>query len=214
MTRMPTEANIDRVTWLTAHWPVVLEWVAAIITATSVYLATRENVWNWPTAIVSVAMYILVYLRVGLYSDAGLQLVFLVMSVYGWYHWLYGGESRSELHVSRASTRVWLWCAAAGVVFWAVDGAVMSRLKGVSFPYIDAGTTTVSLIAQWMMTRKILENWILWIVVNVVYVPVLLIKELYPTAALYTLLLLLAIKGLRDWSGSYAESRDARVAAA
>lgn len=191
-------------TWFTTHWPVVLEWTAAVITALSVYLAARENIWNWPTAIVSVVMYAIVYLRAGLYSDAGLQTFFLATSIYGWYHWLYGGESHSELPVTRASRTVWLWCAALGVAFWFMDGVAMSRLKGVAFPYIDAATTTVSLIAQWMMTRKILENWILWILVNVVYVPVLLIKGLYPTAALYTVLLLLAIKGLVEWRASYA----------
>jgi len=187
-----------------AHWLVVLEWMAAVITALSVYLAARENIWNWPTAIVSVAMYIIVYVRAGLYSDAGLQGFFLVMSVYGWYQWLYGGESHSQLAVTRASVRVWLWCACLGVAFWFLDGFAMSRLKGVAFPFIDAGTTTVSLIAQWMMTRKILETWILWILVNLVYVPVLLIKGLYPTAGLYSVLLLLAIKGLVDWRASYA----------
>jgi nicotinamide mononucleotide transporter len=197
-----------------AQWPVVLEWTAAIITAISVYLAARENIWNWPTAIVSVAMYVVVYVRAGLYSDAGLQLFFLVISVYGWYEWLYGGAGHTQLHVSRASSRVWAVCAAIGVVFWVLDGAVMSRLNGVAFPFIDAGTTTVSLIAQWMMTRKLLENWMLWIAVNVVYVPVLLMKHLYPTAALYAVLLLLAIKGLVDWRASYLSRQRGALATA
>jgi nicotinamide mononucleotide transporter len=192
---------------MSAHWMAAFEWTAAIITALSVYLAARENIWNWPTAIISVAMYIVVYLRAGLYSDAGLQLFFLGMSVYGWYEWLYGGAGHTELHVSRATPRVWAWCAAIGLVFWALDGAAMSRLNGVAFPYIDAATTTVSLIAQWMMTRKLLENWLLWIAVNVVYVPVLLLKHLYPTALLYSVLLLLAIKGLLDWRASYIDTR-------
>jgi nicotinamide mononucleotide transporter len=203
MTRILIEANIERVTWLTAHGLEALEWTAAIITVASVYLAARENIWNWPTAIVSVVMYTIVYMKAGLYSDAGLQLFYLVMSIYGWYEWLYGGAAHTELHVSRATHRVWLVCAAVGTAFWLLDGYTMSHLKGVSFPFIDAGTTTVSLIAQWMMTRKILENWILWIAVNLVYVPVLLVKHLYPTAALYTVLLLLAIKGLLEWQRSY-----------
>jgi len=184
------------------------EWTAAALTAVSVYLAARENIWNWPTAIVSVAMYIVVYVRAGLYSDAGLQVFFLATSVYGWYQWLYGGEQRSELRVTRASGRVWAWCVVIGIAFWFLDASITSRMKGVAFPYIDAGTTTVSLIAQWMMTRKLLENWVLWILVNVVYVPVLLVKGLYPTAALYTVLLGLAIKGLVDWRLSYARTRE------
>ena len=196
---------------MSAHWLTVLEWTAATITALSVYLAAREDIWNWPTAIVSVVMYIVVYMRAGLYSDAGLQLFYLGMSIYGWYEWLYGGAGHTELHVTRASGRVWAWCAAIGVAFWALDGTVMSRVNGVAFPYIDAGTTTVSLIAQWMMTRKLLENWALWILVNVVYVPVLVVKHLFPTAILYSVLLLLAIKGLVDWRASWLATRPTRL---
>lgn len=184
------------------NW-AAFEWTAAAITAVSVYLAAREHIWNWPTAIVSVAMYAIVYVHSGFYSDAGLQVVYFVLSIYGWYEWLHGGTGHGELHVSRASRRVWLLCAAIGVAFWWLDASVARRFNGVAFPYIDAATTTVSLVAQWMMTRKILENWVLWIVVNAVYVPMLLVKHLLPTAILYTVLLLLAVKGLVDWNKSH-----------
>lgn len=193
---------------------VWFEWTAAIITAVSVYLQTRENIWNWPTAIVSVAMYSVVYLKSGLYSDAGLQTYFFVTSIYGWYHWLRGGTGNTVLEVTRASRRVWAWCIVLGVVFWFVDASLTSRIKGVSFPYIDAATTTISLIAQWMITRKLLESWLLWIVVNVVYVPLLLSKGLYPTALLYAAMLLLAIKGFVDWRRSYRASSAALLAVA
>jgi len=179
------------------------EWTAAIITAVSVYLQTRENIWNWPTAIVSVVMYMVVYVKSGLYSDVGLQGYFLATSIYGWYHWLHGGRADSPLPISRATRRMWFWCVVIGVTFWYLDASITSRMKGVSFPYIDAGTTTISLIAQWMITRKVLENWLLWIVVNVVYVPVLLAKGLYPTALLYAVMLVLAIKGYVDWRRVY-----------
>lgn len=179
------------------------EWTAAIITAVSVYLQARENIWNWPTAIVSVVMYTVVYVRSGLYSDAGIQAYYLVTSVYGWYQWLYGGRGHTALPISRVSPRVWLWCVFLGVSVWYLDATLMSRLKGVSFPWIDAATSTVSLIAQWMITRKLLENWLLWIAVNIVYVPVLLAKGLYPTAVLYVVMLIIAIKGFVDWRRSY-----------
>jgi nicotinamide mononucleotide transporter len=183
------------------------EWTAAIITAVSVYLQARENIWNWPTAIVSVIMYTVVYVKSGLYSDAGLQTYFLVTSIYGWVHWLRGGEGHTVLHVTRASRKVWLWCLVLGAAFYVADASITSRMQGVAFPWIDAGTTTVSLIAQWMITRKLLENWILWIVVNVVYVPMLIVKGLYPTAGLYFVMLLIAIKGFIDWRRSYYNSR-------
>jgi nicotinamide mononucleotide transporter len=188
--------------WLTAH-ATLFEWSAAVLTAVSVLLATREHVWNWPIGIVSVVMYAAIYLRSGLYSDATLQVIYFLLSIYGWYAWLRGGMNRKELHISRATTRQWYWCVLVGMVFWYVDATAARAFSGVSFPYIDAGTTTVSLIAQWMLTRKILENWLLWIVVNVIYLPMLALKHLYPTLLLDALLLALALKGLNDWRQSY-----------
>jgi nicotinamide mononucleotide transporter len=138
---------------------------------------------------------------------------FLVTSIYGWIHWLRGGQGHTVLHVTRASARVWVVSGVVGVVFWYVDATLTSQIKGVAFPYIDAATTTISLIAQWMITRKLLENWILWIVVNVVYVPMLLYKGLYPTALLYFVMLLIAIKGFIDWRKSYENVIQSRAAA-
>jgi nicotinamide mononucleotide transporter len=185
------------------EWIEWVEWIAAILSAVSVYLSARENIWSWPTAIVSVAMYAFVFLRAGLYSDAGLQVFFFAISVYGWYEWLHGGENRTRLHVSRATPRVWAVSAVVGVAFWIVLGFLTSKLQGVSLPFLDSALTTLSIIAQIMMTRKILENWILWIIADIVYVPVYVFKGLYPTAGLYAVFLVLAIMGLVQWRRSY-----------
>jgi nicotinamide mononucleotide transporter len=180
-----------------------LEWIAAVAGAISVYLSARENIWSWPTAIVNVGLYIIVFRRTGLYSDMGLQVVYLVLSIYGWYEWLYGGKNRSTLHVSRASTREWLIATPVAVLFWLALARYTATLPGVALPHLDAGLTTVSLVAQWMMTRKILENWVLWIVADIVYVPMYVYKGLPVTAALYAVFLALAALGLRSWWRSY-----------
>jgi nicotinamide mononucleotide transporter len=190
---------------------VWFEWTAAIITAVCVYLQTREHIWNWPLAIVSVLMYMVVYVKSGLYSDAGLQTYYLATSIYGWYHWLKGGQGHTPLPVTRVNGKTWAWCAMLGVALWIADASIASRIPGVAFPYIDAATTSVSLIAQWMIARKLLENWLLWIAVNVVYVPMLIVKGLYPTALLYFVMLLIAIKGFIDWRRSYHASRSAML---
>ena len=186
-----------------------IEWIAAIAGAVSVYLSAREKIWSWPTAIVNVVLYIFVFYESGLYSDMGLQVVYLVLSIYGWYEWLHGGANRSALRVSRASARAWIVSAAVGVVFWLALSRYTSTLSGVAFPHLDAGLTTLSLVAQWMMTRKILENWILWIIADIVYVPMYTYKHLYVTAGLYTVFLVLAIMGLVEWRRSLARDRDA-----
>jgi nicotinamide mononucleotide transporter len=185
----------------------VLQWIAAIIGAISVFLSARENIWSWPTAIVNVSLSALIFYQTGLYSDMGLQVVYLALSIYGWYQWLHGGAQRTKLHVSRASTRVWIVVAFIGVVGWLVLGRITSTLPGVSLPYLDAGLASLSLVAQWMMTRKILENWILWIIADIVYVPMYIFKDLYPTAGLYAVFLVLAALGYVQWRRSYARDR-------
>ena len=180
-----------------------LEWIAALAGAISVYLSARENIWSWPTAIVNVGLYIIVFRRTGLYSDMGLQVVYLVLSIYGWYQWLYGGAERTQLTVSRATMLEWLIATPIALVFWLALGRYTSTLQGVALPYLDSCLTTISLVAQWMMTRKRLENWVLWILVDIVYVPVYVYKHLPVTAVLYAVFLVLAVLGLRSWRRSY-----------
>jgi nicotinamide mononucleotide transporter len=191
-----------------------LEWVAAIAGAISVYLSARENIWSWPTAIVNVGLYIIVFRRTGLYSDMGLQVVYLALSIYGWYEWLYGGKNRTTLRVTRARPREWLIAIPVAIVFWLALARYTATLPGVALPHLDAGLTTLSLVAQWMMTRKILENWVLWIVADIVYVPMYVYKGLPVTAALYAIFLGLAALGLRScWRSYQAKPLDEPAAA-
>lgn len=180
-----------------------MEWIAAIAGAVSVFLSARQNIWSWPTAIVNVSLYTLIFYRSGLYSDMGLQVVYLVLSIYGWYQWLRGGAGHTPLRVSRASGRVWAISGIVALAFWLLLWQVTSRLPGVSLAPLDAGLTTLSLVAQWMMTRKILENWVLWIVADLVYVPMYLYKDLHVTAALYAVFLVLAVMGFVQWRSSW-----------
>ena len=170
-------------------------------------MSTRENIWSWPTAIVNVGLYIIIFEKSGLYSDMGLQVVYLVLSIYGWYEWLHGGTNKSRLDVSRASPRVWLLSAMAGVGGWLVIWSITRRLHGVAIPSVDSALTATSLVAQWMMTRKILENWILWIAADIVYVPMYIYKKLYVTSGLYAVFLILAIMGLVEWKRSLDRQR-------
>jgi len=191
--------------WLASHGSSCLEAVAVAFGVVSVLLSVKENIWSWPTALINVALYTLLFYQTGLYSDMGLQVVYFVLSIYGWYEWLYGGKGRTELQVSRTPRRVWLALSAIGVAFWAVDGFATSHLPSVSLPYVDAATATVSLCAQYMMTRKYLENWTLWIIIDVVYVAMFIYKGLYLTAGNYAIYFVLAVMGHVAWKKSLAE---------
>jgi nicotinamide mononucleotide transporter len=180
--------------------------VLAVVTGIiSVYLSTRENIWSWPTALVNVSLYFVVFYETKLYADMGLQVVYFVLSLYGWYEWLYGGENRTELHVSRASRTLGVRLFAIGLASTALLGTVLARFTDAALPYVDSATASTSLVAQWMMTRKILENWAVWVAVDVVYIGMFIYKGLYLTTLLYTVFLVLAIMGYVQWKRSLTE---------
>jgi nicotinamide mononucleotide transporter len=180
------------------------EVLAVIFGIVSVYLSTREHIWSWPTALVNVALYFVVFYEAKLYADMGLQVVYFGLSLYGWYEWLYGGANRTELHVSRTTKSLGVRLLIIGVVCAAVLGTLLARFTDAALPYVDSATTSTSLVAQWMMTRKILENWAVWRAVDVVYVGMFIYKHLYLTAALYTVFFVLAAMGYVQWKRSLA----------
>lgn len=184
----------------------VLEWsalegFAAAFGVVSVFLSTRQNIWSWPTAIVNVALYSIVFFQGRLYGQMGLQTVYLALSIYGWHQWLHGGDRDTRLTVSRASPRLLLGLAALNIV-GCVALALLLRRTDAALPWLDAALTTTSLVAQWMMTRKILENWLIWIVLDIVYVPLFYSQRLYATSALYAAFLVLAVMGYVEWRRS------------
>lgn len=191
-----------------------LEIVAAIFGAVAVYLAARENIWSWPTAIINVSLYTIVFFQSRLYADMGLQVVYLALSVYGWYNWLHGGERRTTLHVTRAAPRLLLGLAALVAVGSYALGATLAAHTDAVLPYLDSALTVTSLAAQWLMTRKVLENWILWIAVDIVYVPMFITRNLPATAILYAVFLILAVLGFIGWRRSYLDQPTRRLAAA
>ena len=169
----------------------------------AVWLTAKESPWCWPTGLVNVSLYIVVFWQAKLYADMGLQVVYVFLQIYGWYAWLHGGAGRKRLDVSRLPRRhIGPWLAVcAGAT--AVLGGLMSRYTDASLPYIDAFATVASLIAQWLMGRKVLESWLVWIVVDVVSISMYLVKNLHLTAGLYLVFLVLAAWGWCQWRRSW-----------
>jgi nicotinamide mononucleotide transporter len=190
-----------------------LELLAAVTGALSVWLSVRQNIWSWPTAIVNVVLYTVVFWDAKLYADMGLQVIYAILSLYGWYQWLYGGEGRTELRVTRTPPRlaaVLTLIAAAGS---ALLGTLLRHATDAALPFMDSFLSSTSLVAQWMMTKKLLENWLVWIAVDVLYVGMFLFKGLYLTAGLYAVFLVLAVRGYLDWRRSMAAEPLSPVAA-
>ena len=189
----------------TAAWHTgaasALEAVAFVTGVFCVWLVTRQNIWNFPLGLITVGIYAFVFYQSELFATAGLQLVFFAINLAGWYLWLYGGENRSELKVRRAPRLEWL-LTAIGI---AGATALLYRLldeAGGATKFWDALVTSISLAAQWAQSRKIFECWWLWIVADILYIPVCLYNGLYLTALLYAVFLALSVIGLLEWRKS------------
>jgi nicotinamide mononucleotide transporter len=183
----------------------------------TVWLATRQNIWCWPSGLVSSSLFVAIFYEAKLYGAMGLQVVYIGLCIYGWYSWLHGGPQHSRLTVSRTSRRLLLAFAAGGAVVTAVLGTWLDRRTDAALPYLDAGTTSFSLAAQWLQARKRIENWAVWLVVDSIYVGMNLSRGLVLTAGLYAVYLGLAVVGFRQWRQSMhaaASAGGAKVVAA
>lgn len=176
-----------------------LEIAGAVLSVLAVWLTVRQNILCWPIGIISVVIYTWVYFTARLYADSGLQVIYVALQFYGWQAWVHGGVNRTELPVSRISGGRLAVLLASGTLGALVLGTLLGRHTDASLPYLDATTTSFSLVAQWMQTRKWIEHWVVWIVVDVVYVGMLIYKKLNVTAGLYALFVVLAIVGLVQW---------------
>ncbi len=186
-----------------------LEIVAVLFTLANVWLMVKENIWGWPAAIVGVSLYAVVNYQAHLYSNAGLQIVYLVLSVHGWYQWLHGGADKTELRVSRTSRRAWILCLLAGIAGTGVLILLLRTPGDAALPFWDAFTTSFSLVGQWMMNKKLLENWIVWLVVDIIYVPIYAARSYHLTAGLYAVFCVLAWRGWVEWKRSISQASTA-----
>ncbi len=182
--------------YLVANWQ---ELVGFVTGAVCVWLLVKENIWNWPVGITNNIFYVIIFYHSGLFADAGLQFVYIAISIYGWWNWLHGGRNHSELSVSRVSTTGWLaFLGTAGgataVLYW-----LLRRFTPSTVPFADGLTTALFLTAQYMMSRKLVENWWFWIVGDVLVIALYIYKHLYLTAGLYVIFLAMCIAGLMEW---------------
>ena len=179
--------------------PAVVEAVAALLVVINVALVARRNVWNYPVALVAVAIYGWVFAGARLYSDALLQGFFFAANLYGWANWARSRAAAGEVVVERlAPATRWLWLAggAAGCASW---GMLMHRYTDASYPWWDAGIAIASIAAQTLQARRAIESWWAWIAVDCASIPLYAAKALWFTCALYAVLLCLSLYGLRGW---------------
>lgn len=182
------------------------EFAGFVTGVVGVYLAARESIVNWPVGIANVLIYAYVFFQARLYADMTLQFFFCVLSVAGWIQWARGGENATELRITKLDPKGWALLTLAWVVGTAVYTPIITYFKGAA-PFVDSLLTVGSVIAQVLLNGKKIENWILWIAIDLVYIPLYVSRQLVATAVLYGLFLVLAVVGLVGWIKAYrAES--------
>ena len=176
-----------------------LEWIAAGLGVINVALVVRRSVWNYPFGLAMVALYFFVFYEARLYSDALLQIFFLVVQLYGWVNWVRARTQAGDVPVGWMTVReraIWTAATIAASLVW---GLGMARYTNAAAPVVDAFIAGFSISAQILMARRRIENWVLWILVDIVAVGLYFSRHLYPTSALYLLFLLLSVAGLVGW---------------
>jgi nicotinamide mononucleotide transporter len=176
-----------------------IEILASILGVVNIVLLVRRSIWNYPFGIVMVTMYGVVFFQARLFSDALLQVFFFVVQLYGWWIWYHARDTVGLVKVEMMSARSRLLWLAVIVVTSVAEGWYLANYTSDSAPWMDANTTAMSVVAQYLLSIRKIENWILWIVTDVVQIGLYYWKGLYPTTGLYILFLILSCVGLYEW---------------
>src|SRR5687767_5751994 len=178
--------------------------IAGFVTgALAVWLAVRQNPWNWPVGVANAVCFFLLFLRARLYGDMALQVLFMAICLLGSYRWLFGGEGHSRLGVTRITRAEAVAYTAAGIAATAVFTPYL-RSVGDASPLLDALTTVLSVEAQYLMTRKVIEHWLVWMAADVIYIWLYAERGLYLTSILYVAFFAMCVVGWRDWKADSA----------
>ncbi len=176
-----------------------LELLASAFGLINIILIVRRSVWNYPFAIVMVSLYARIFWDAKLYSDAGLQVFFLFVNIYGWWAWSRNRADAGEIEIEYLTPKERVFWVTGSLLATALWGLFMSQNTDASFPYWDAAVAMLSVAAQILMTRRYIENWHGWILVNLLSIGLYGLKGLVLTMGLYGLFLILAVWGLIEW---------------
>ncbi len=184
--------------WISNNY---IELLGLIFGLLYILLSIKQNIWCWPIGFITSALYIYVFFVTKFYADMGLQVYYLIVSVYGWSYWMFGAKSKKQddLKITKTNVKLGIYLFLATIVLFVIISYVLVNYTDSEIPYWDAFTTAASFVATWMLARKIIEHWIIWIVVDSVSLGLYIYKELYPTVILFAVYTVLAILGYIEW---------------
>lgn len=177
-----------------------VEVLGAVLGLVYIFLSIRQNIFTWPVGLLTSALYIYVFLKTKFYADMALQVYYVGISIYGWYYWIKGNpEKESELPVVQTPHRFRVPLMVISIVLFLFIAWILKNFTDSPIPFWDAFTTAFSLTATWMLARKYLETWLIWIVVDIVSAVLYAGKDLWATVILFTVYTGMAATGYFQW---------------
>lgn len=178
-----------------------IEIVGACTGITYLILEIRQNMWLWPVGLLNALFYAVIFFSGGLYAIMSLQLYYVAMMIYGWWNWMHGvSDSEAEqIPISHASGKIWLLIILAGLILWVAISFLLYYLTDSKVPVWDGMTTAFSIVGTWMLAKKYIEQWFVWIFVNIFSVCLYASQNLKITAVLYGVYAVMAVVGYFEW---------------
>ena len=184
-----------------------IEWIAVVTGIASVWCSMKENILVYPLGIVSVLIYVFLAFEYSLYADMGVYGYYFIMSVYGWYHWKNTDDERDQIAITTNNTREWQITVALLIGSFGILVVALMYLTDSDVPIWDAATTCFAITGMWLMAQKKLENWIMWIITDIISIPLYFYKGLVLTSVQFFLFTVLACAGYIAWKKSLDKER-------
>ncbi len=194
------------ISWFSGNYVEVLGVITGLV---YLYFSVRQIIWLWPFGIISSALFVLIFFNSKFYADMGLQVYYLGVSIYGWIYWSRGAvdrDERSTLPVRRINRQQALVLSVIGILLLLGIVYILKQFTDSDVPWGDGFTTAGSIVATWMLARKILEHWMVWVVVDIVAAGLYFYKGLYPSFLLYLIFTIISVVGFFQWKRSISEN--------
>jgi len=184
--------------WLLGN---AIELLGAILGILYIFFSIRQNILTWPTGLLTSILYVVVFFQAKLYADMGLQVYYVFISVYGWYFWLKGKKpkEREQVQVRRTNRKLRWILYLASVVLYVIILYILKNFTDSDVPYMDTLTTALSIVATWMLAKKYIGHWLIWIFVDALSAGLYVYKGLWPTVILFVIYTAMAVLGYIEW---------------
>jgi nicotinamide mononucleotide transporter len=189
-------------TWM---WENKIELIGALLGLFYIYFSIRQHILTWPTGLLTSLLYIAVFFNSGFYADMGLQVYYAGISIYGWFYWLKGGKNRvvadshEQVPVIKMSRKIMIGSIIVTIAIYIIILLILLHVTDSTVPYMDSLITALSITATWMLAKKIIEHWLIWIFVDLLSAGLYIYKELWPTVILFLIYTFMALIGYLEW---------------